>query len=61
MTHYEEEWLHVAVAVVRNVHNDILIAKRPNHLHQGGLWEFPGGKREKGESIQQALIRELEE
>ena len=55
------QWLHVAVAVVRNSQGDILIAKRPDHLHQGGLWEFPGGKVEKGEGIEQALVRELHE
>jgi 8-oxo-dGTP diphosphatase len=39
----------------------ILIAKRADHQHQGGLWEFPGGKVEAGESAQLALQRELEE
>ena len=39
----------------------ILIAKRADHQHQGGLWEFPGGKVESGESVQIALQRELEE
>ncbi|PIE43139.1 MAG: 8-oxo-dGTP diphosphatase MutT [Gammaproteobacteria bacterium] len=39
----------------------VLIAKRPDHVHQGGLWEFPGGKVEAGESVQAALIREIEE
>jgi 8-oxo-dGTP diphosphatase len=39
----------------------ILIAKRADHQHQGGLWEFPGGKVESGESVQVALQRELEE
>lgn len=52
--------VHVAVGMVLNG-NDILIARRPDHLHQGGLWEFPGGKVEEGESVQQALARELEE
>jgi 8-oxo-dGTP diphosphatase len=39
----------------------ILIAKRADYQHQGGLWEFPGGKVEAGESAQRALQRELEE
>ena len=39
----------------------ILIAKRPTHVDQGGLWEFPGGKREADESSQTALARELQE
>jgi len=39
----------------------VLIAKRPEHKHQGGLWEFPGGKIEKDESPERALKRELKE
>ncbi len=53
--------LHVAVGVVLNAVGDVLIAHRPAHKHQGGLWEFPGGKVEPGESVQQALRRELKE
>jgi 8-oxo-dGTP diphosphatase len=53
--------LHVAVGVVRNPQGKILIAKRPTHVHQGDLWEFPGGKVEAGEAIRQALQRELHE
>jgi len=53
--------VHVAVGVVRNPQGKILIAKRPAHVHQGDLWEFPGGKVEAGESFQQALQRELHE
>jgi len=41
--------------------NKVLVAKRPNDKHQGGLWEFPGGKMEKDESPFQALVRELKE
>ena len=44
-----------------NSRNEVLIAKRPNHLHMGGLWEFPGGKLEAGERVEQALHRELQE
>jgi 8-oxo-dGTP diphosphatase len=53
--------VHVAVGVVRNPQGNILVAKRPAHAHQGDLWEFPGGKVERGESLQQALQRELHE
>lgn len=50
----------VAAIICKN--DQILLAKRPNEKHQGGLWEFPGGKVEYGESNQAALIREcLEE
>ncbi|MCW8928065.1 MAG: NUDIX domain-containing protein, partial [Gammaproteobacteria bacterium] len=38
--------LHVVAAVVSDTKGRILLAKRPADLHQGGLWEFPGGKRE---------------
>lgn len=53
--------VHVAVGVITNSAGDILIALRPDHAHQGGLWEFPGGKVEDGEAITQALGRELYE
>ena len=53
--------LHVAVGVIKNAAGDILIAQRPTNVHQGGLWEFPGGKVEKNESAVQALRRELQE
>jgi 8-oxo-dGTP diphosphatase len=53
--------VQVAVAVIRNPLNQILIARRPDHVHQGGLWEFPGGKVEAGEDTFMALYRELQE
>lgn len=53
--------LRVAVGVIRDAQNRVLIAQRPKHVHQGGLWEFPGGKLEAGESVEAALARELEE
>jgi len=53
--------IHVAVAAIVNEHDEVLIARRPEGVHQGGLWEFPGGKMEPGESLEQALARELDE
>ncbi len=53
--------IHVAAAVICDDRGRFLIAQRPDHVHQGGLWEFPGGKLEHGESARQALERELRE
>ncbi len=53
--------VHVVAAVIRNAQQEILLALRPSDKHMGGLWEFPGGKCEAGESPQQALARELQE
>jgi 8-oxo-dGTP diphosphatase len=53
--------IHVAAAAVCDARGRILIAQRPANVHQGGLWEFPGGKLEQGESARQALERELRE
>lgn len=51
--------VHVAVAVIQNSDGQCFIAKRPATSHQGGLWEFPGGKVEKNETSLEALKREL--
>ncbi|MEE9310496.1 MAG: 8-oxo-dGTP diphosphatase MutT [Cocleimonas sp.] len=53
--------IKVVIAVIINKKNQVLIAKRASHQHQGDKWEFPGGKVEKGETPQQALERELKE
>ena len=53
--------LHVAAAVVTNEKGEILIARRPATVDQGGLWEFPGGKLAPYETARQALFRELNE
>lgn len=56
-----DKTVHVAVAVIVNKDEQVFIAKRPDHVHQGGLWEFPGGKLEAGEDVLQALSREIKE
>lgn len=52
--------IHVAAGVILRDH-EVLISKRHKHSHQGGLWEFPGGKIEPAESAESALGRELRE
>lgn len=51
--------LHVAVAVIQNDQGQYLISQRSIQSHQGGLWEFPGGKVEPGETTNMALAREI--
>lgn len=53
--------LHVAVGVIKDKEGNILISFRHRSSHQGDLWEFPGGKVELNESVEQALKRELKE
>lgn len=53
--------VHVAVGVVEDSNGRLLIARRADSAHQGGLWEFPGGKVEAKETVRQALARELKE
>lgn len=52
--------IHVMAAVIERG-NAVFVARRPDHLHQGGKWEFPGGKREADETPLQGLTRELHE
>ena len=52
--------IHIAVGII-NADNQYLVAKRLSTSDHAGLWEFPGGKVELGESVYDALCRELKE
>ena len=51
----------VVCAIIEDEAGRFLLAKRPEGKCHGGFWEFPGGKLEEGESIEAALVRELQE
>jgi len=51
----------VALIIVFNGNNEILLLKRPDDVHCGSLWSFPGGKVEAGETPLDAAKRELAE
>jgi len=50
----------VAAGVIRRG-EFVLIARRLPEAHLGGYWEFPGGTREEGESLEECLVREIKE
>ena len=56
----DKKQIEVSAALL--FHNDkLLITQRQANAHLGGLWEFPGGKREANETFEQCLVREIRE
>ena len=53
--------VEVVAALVRDDRGRYLITRRREGTHLAGLWEFPGGKREAGETLESSLVRELRE
>lgn len=53
--------IHVVAAVITDARGRVLLNRRTENRDMAGLWEFPGGKRESGETSEQALARELRE
>ena len=52
--------LEVAIGLIER-DGKVLVARRHADVHVGGCWEFPGGKRQPGESFESCLVRELKE
>lgn len=57
----ERAIVEVAVGVLMQADGKFLLTSRPDGKVYAGYWEFPGGKLEAGESVEQALRRELQE
>ena len=55
------KWVEVVIAVVERSDGTILLSSRPEGKVYAHYWEFPGGKIESGESVQRALVREMQE
>ncbi|MED4754588.1 8-oxo-dGTP diphosphatase MutT [Brevibacillus choshinensis] len=53
--------IEVAAAIIQNTQGQLLIARRKKGKFQEGMWEFPGGKIEQGETVEACLQRELRE
>ncbi len=51
----------VGTAIITDDNGRILIGQRPEGKDLAGLWEFPGGKQEAGETVEQCIVREIKE
>jgi len=51
----------IALVAAFNSDREVLLLKRPDDVHQGGFWSFPGGKVEEGETPLNAAVREFSE
>ncbi len=51
----------VGTAIITDNDGKVLIGQRPEGKDLAGLWEFPGGKQEIGETIEQCIVREIKE
>lgn len=60
MSEKEIPRIEVCCAIIERK-GEILIAQRKLEGHLGGYWEFPGGKQEESESIEECLVREVDE
>ncbi|MEZ5001208.1 MAG: NUDIX domain-containing protein [Bacteroidales bacterium] len=53
--------IEVTCAVIRNDDNMVLAVQRGNDSDHPLKWEFPGGKRREGESLEECIVREIDE
>ena len=58
---HKRELLSIAIGIIRNTKNEVLLGKRMKGKNLKGYWEFPGGKIELNETPEEALFREFQE
>ena len=58
---HPRELLSIAIGILRNTKNEVLLGKRIKGKKLKGYWEFPGGKIEPNETPEEALFREFQE
>ncbi|OVE82058.1 hypothetical protein BVY03_02060 [bacterium K02(2017)] len=57
----QSDYKVIVCAAIQNEKNEILLTRRKEEKKLGGFWEFPGGKLEHGEELEEALLREIKE